>query len=361
MIEHEVGLEVVQAELAPPPAAEPKAVPVTVAPAEPLPPDRLDLITGIDAGCAEVLRAFGVERWTDIAAWRRDDITRLSPHLAHLSSISRQGWIEQAALLASGRMSHHALRVLAGDYAVIVPQPAVEPLPEPLFEAWSVPVAAPPPQAPVVNMSTEVQLLPHLAELASLVADHTAVDFSLPAAMLPEAEPTSLPTTEAPTALDSSTLAPLERIAGTDPERTVEIADTVSALPEPPAPAAPAPLIPPAANRVSRLHVEDEEFPELHVGEADVKIVRHTTPAPTVAAKPSEAKARSLATRFKRTSPLDDIDKATYAGYRDHVEEASVEIIKSGTSAAAPSEPSPASSQSSIRRLLRPFGGNASN
>ncbi|MEQ1611939.1 MAG: helix-hairpin-helix domain-containing protein, partial [Hyphomicrobiaceae bacterium] len=90
---------------------------VVAEPTTPSPPDRLDLIAGIDIGMAETLKAFGITRWAEIAAWRRDDLKRFGAQVVRPAAIMRQGWIEQAALLASGRLSHHAMRVLRGDFA----------------------------------------------------------------------------------------------------------------------------------------------------------------------------------------------------------------------------------------------------
>ena len=62
-------------------------------------PDDLTSIQGIDAGLAQHLASLGVTRFADIAAWRSDDVHNVSQALGISREISRQNWIEQAALL----------------------------------------------------------------------------------------------------------------------------------------------------------------------------------------------------------------------------------------------------------------------
>jgi len=62
-------------------------------------PDDLTCIRGIDAALAQHLASLGVTRFADIAAWRSDDVQHVSQALGISREISRQNWIEQAALL----------------------------------------------------------------------------------------------------------------------------------------------------------------------------------------------------------------------------------------------------------------------
>ena len=62
-------------------------------------PDDLTSIRGIDAALAQHLASLGVTRFADIAAWRSDDVHNVSQALGISREISRQNWIEQAALL----------------------------------------------------------------------------------------------------------------------------------------------------------------------------------------------------------------------------------------------------------------------
>lgn len=62
-------------------------------------PDDLTSIRGISTEFAEHLASLGVTRYAEIAAWRADDVRRVAQALELPREISRQNWIEQAALL----------------------------------------------------------------------------------------------------------------------------------------------------------------------------------------------------------------------------------------------------------------------
>jgi predicted flap endonuclease-1-like 5' DNA nuclease len=62
-------------------------------------PDDLTSIRGISTAFAGHLASLGVTRYAGIAAWRADDVRRISQALELPREISRQNWIEQAALL----------------------------------------------------------------------------------------------------------------------------------------------------------------------------------------------------------------------------------------------------------------------
>jgi predicted flap endonuclease-1-like 5' DNA nuclease len=63
------------------------------------PADDLTRIRGVDAKTAGALAALGFTRFDQIAAWRRDDVRAVSQALGLTREVSRQNWIEQAALL----------------------------------------------------------------------------------------------------------------------------------------------------------------------------------------------------------------------------------------------------------------------
>jgi hypothetical protein len=63
------------------------------------PPDDLTSIQGIDTALARHLASLGITRFADIAAWRAEDVRNVSQALGFGREISRQNWIEQAALL----------------------------------------------------------------------------------------------------------------------------------------------------------------------------------------------------------------------------------------------------------------------
>lgn len=77
-------------------------LPVTMATAPiaaPAPASDLLQIRGITPALAARLQSIGVERARDIAVWTRDDVRRISSALGLDRTISRENWIEQAALI----------------------------------------------------------------------------------------------------------------------------------------------------------------------------------------------------------------------------------------------------------------------
>jgi predicted flap endonuclease-1-like 5' DNA nuclease len=86
--------------------------------------DNLLLIRGIDAEVAAFLASNGIDRFAGIADWRADDIAAFSGGTIETGRISREGWIEQAAILASGARTAYARRVEQGDMACLVAAPA---------------------------------------------------------------------------------------------------------------------------------------------------------------------------------------------------------------------------------------------
>ncbi len=308
------------------------------------------------------MHSIGTTRWAEIAAWRRVDIARVSAALATTTAIPRQGWIEQAALLATGRLSHHARRLLAGDFSAVVAAPAAEPLPEPRFTPWQTPPATV--IATIADQSSPPQAIVP-APMRSPLAEERPT-FALSQAVIPPvenfAEATALevalevPSKPGSAANAETTIAAaLERVAALEQELAAQIANDTAAAPRPARTPA-ASHQPPASNHDS----EDQEPPEIDVGEADVVIVRQG-PKPAAVRRVPGAAARDPIARLKRSPPLDDIDQATYAAYRDQVEEASVEIVTPGVAArplaTAPAEPPPEPEHRIIRRLLRPFTG----
>lgn len=70
--------------------------------------DDLTLIKGIDETTAESLIGLGVRRFSTIAALTRADIELLAEEGIAASRISAENWIEQAAILQTGRMTAYA-------------------------------------------------------------------------------------------------------------------------------------------------------------------------------------------------------------------------------------------------------------
>lgn len=76
--------------------------------------DRADLtlIRGIDDELAARLGMIGVVRIDQIAAWSAIDCEAASEFLGERAAIAADNWIEQAAILAGGKLTHHARSVL---------------------------------------------------------------------------------------------------------------------------------------------------------------------------------------------------------------------------------------------------------
>ena len=64
--------------------------------------DDLTRIRAIDTPLQKRLNALGVRRFTDIAAWRTEDVRFISQALGFRGRIEKENWIEQAQILMSG-------------------------------------------------------------------------------------------------------------------------------------------------------------------------------------------------------------------------------------------------------------------
>ena len=87
--------------------------------------EHLTLIAGIDTAAAAMLNEAGIHHFADLAALDAEDVAELGLRLGDSRRISKQGWIEQAALMAAGVETAHAARIRA----VEVPRPAAAPTP----------------------------------------------------------------------------------------------------------------------------------------------------------------------------------------------------------------------------------------
>jgi len=79
-----------------PPRAEKPPVAVGLAPVD---GDRLNRIIGIDPAAETLLRANGVTRLAEIAAWQGEDVARFEALLGTNGRIAREGWVAQALFL----------------------------------------------------------------------------------------------------------------------------------------------------------------------------------------------------------------------------------------------------------------------
>lgn len=68
-------------------------------------PDNLLLIKGLGPKLSALLGTLGITRFDQIAAWNEGDIAKVDAHLGTFKGrITRDGWIEQATLLANGEI-----------------------------------------------------------------------------------------------------------------------------------------------------------------------------------------------------------------------------------------------------------------
>lgn len=100
-------------------------------------PDDLLAIRGLGARAADVLTGLGVRRYAEIAAWSASDIAEVRAALGGAAGPNRDGWIEQAAVLATGRLTAHAAHRLAtGTEPPLAARPERDPERDPAFAIW---------------------------------------------------------------------------------------------------------------------------------------------------------------------------------------------------------------------------------
>lgn len=391
--------------------------------------DRFELMRGMTAASVAALQDAGVTRFDAIAAWTASDVARMRLVVGDARVIAREGWIEQAAVLATGRETAYARTVKGGgvvgqsdwpnthegepsdhsDLAALRPaasQVVTEPDADTLHfdaiesvdvppEPLAVPAAGPQAeQIPLIPVDEPFMVLadhdairldepdpssvaiaeervpaepvmpprqaPAIAQPSSVLAAIEAIPVSaavrelsiLPSPVQsPETDVASPASTPVPEQTMMQRLAQLERdLAELDqvgkPAGLIAAAVTAVAQPQKPRPAR-------GARSIDR-HIEDEEFPELSVREADVVIV------PGTHAKPSESTptTQSMLRRQRQSEHLLEAD--SYAGYRTEIEEASVEIVRKSASPEAPGPagglPEVKASKASVQRFLKSLG-----
>lgn len=100
-------------------------------------PDDLLAIRGLGPRAADVLAGLGVRRYAEIAAWSASDIARVRAALDGAAEPNRDGWIEQATVLATGRLTAHAAHRLAiGTEPPLAARPERDPERDPAFAIW---------------------------------------------------------------------------------------------------------------------------------------------------------------------------------------------------------------------------------
>ncbi|HTO28209.1 MAG TPA: NADH dehydrogenase subunit E, partial [Devosia sp.] len=65
-------------------------------------PDDLKLISGVGPVLEGRLNALGITKWSQVAAFSADDITKVEDSLSFKGRVTRDNWLAQAAALAKG-------------------------------------------------------------------------------------------------------------------------------------------------------------------------------------------------------------------------------------------------------------------
>jgi predicted flap endonuclease-1-like 5' DNA nuclease len=101
------------------------AAPVVRAPAPPpaTPGDDLTRIQGINKAIEARLNSAGVRRYSEIAAWKPDQVAAIAAVLGMPGRIERENWIEQAQILAKGGETLFSQRHDRGEVAAAEPTP----------------------------------------------------------------------------------------------------------------------------------------------------------------------------------------------------------------------------------------------
>lgn len=208
--------------------------------------DDLKRIRTIDQGLEAALYRAGIRRFRDIAAWKPEDVSRISKDLGFKGRIEQENWIEQAQILARGEQTYYSSRLARGEQASARPvedegerahPPAVQPAPKPVAVSVAVPVepkieapasmapVPPPAAAPVPAKPSAVGVLP--AADAAMSAATAAAAVVAAAAAKPVASARDIASTVVEAR--SAPPAPIPLPAGAVPSK---------AAPVPPGPAA---------------------------------------------------------------------------------------------------------------------------
>lgn len=93
--------------------------------------DDLTLIRGIDDEISDHLASRGVTRYATVAAWSAADIASVAGEQVTAERMAAENWIEQAAILATGTMTHFARQLTRKRSEPDVPANPVPPNPIP--------------------------------------------------------------------------------------------------------------------------------------------------------------------------------------------------------------------------------------
>ncbi len=98
--------------------------------------DDLQLISAIDKSLAARLSELGVRRFAQIAGWNIHDMAKVAINLRLGSRPWREGWVEQASILANGGKTQYSIRSERGDQRALIPPPEADQAVDPGFAAW---------------------------------------------------------------------------------------------------------------------------------------------------------------------------------------------------------------------------------
>jgi predicted flap endonuclease-1-like 5' DNA nuclease len=87
-----------------------------------LPPDDLSLIRDLPSACISVVTAAGFGRYTSLAGIDANGVAMLERLLGQKGIVARGNWIEQAAMLAAGRQTRYAQKLIARRSSAPSPQ-----------------------------------------------------------------------------------------------------------------------------------------------------------------------------------------------------------------------------------------------
>jgi len=248
--------------------------------------DPMTLILGIDDRTKARLDALGITSFSQIAAWTPADVARYGDLVGSRLRVRRQGWIEQAAILAAGGSTHHARRVLRGEFSTLAPFPSSRFVPDPGQMARFTPIIAPAEPARIIGAGLE-----HAPSPA------------------PAFQPPEVPTVVRPATIVET--APMDEASDLELDvGLIEVDEAEIAI------------VPKHGSGFDRFEV-DEVFEEV-MGRPERKTPRRTG---NPGSRRSAGKPSSLTGRIEHALNRPAAPTSDYAAYRSQVEEAAVEIV----------------------------------
>ncbi len=258
--------------------------------------DDLQKIHAIDDELAQRMIAAGVTRFEHVAALTHADVLRLNDELSLGTRIYREGWIEQAALLASGRSTANSRQGSVG----ISPRISMD--------DWARPVD-PNNQREIPQFPIAVQAQTHCRRPPDVVLAHPPPDPIRPPPLPPQQAVTPV------VSIDASNPPPVDHgEVGLQPElrQPLEIS---------------------GFERPSDEHGLDPSIDVRHADEHSLTVESQNQLAVNeegddMGASDTNPAHRSLRARLKRAERVQPVDADRYAAYRGNIREASVEIVK---------------------------------